>query len=71
MERHFELLAERLEWQAWYTIGDSILGGAYVPVHEALARLAREHGLEAETKPLGERLRPGRRLYLLVLRPYG
>ncbi|HIQ24158.1 MAG TPA: hypothetical protein EYH50_03825 [Pyrodictium delaneyi] len=68
MDRHLELLAERLEWQAWYTIGDSILGGAYIPVHEVLARLARGHGLEAEIKPLGERFRPGRKLYLLVLR---
>jgi len=68
MDRHLELLAERLEWQAWYTIGDSILGGAYTPVHEVLARLARGHGLEAEIKPLGERFRPGRKLYLLVLR---
>ncbi|BES81069.1 hypothetical protein [Pyrodictium abyssi] len=33
MERHLSLLAERLEWQARGAIGDSILGGAYIPVH--------------------------------------
>jgi len=71
MDKHFELLAERLEWQAWYTVGDSFLGGAYIPVHEALARLAREHGLGAETRLLGERFRPGRRLYLLILHASG
>ena len=67
MERHLELLAERLEWQAWYTIGDSFLGGAYIPVHTVLARLAEEHGLRAETRVLGIRFRPGRRLYLLKI----
>ena len=68
MDKHFELLSERLEWEAWYTVGDSILGGTYIPVHEALAKLAKSHGLEAEIRPLGERFRPGRKLYLLILR---
>jgi hypothetical protein len=33
MEQHLTLLAEALEWEAWYTIGDSILRGAYIPTH--------------------------------------
>ena len=67
MERHLELLSGRLEWQAWYTIGDSFLGGAYIPVHEVLKRLAEEKGLHARIEVLGVRYRPGRRLYLLKL----
>ncbi|KSW12183.1 hypothetical protein CF15_05330 [Pyrodictium occultum] len=67
MERHLALLAEALEWQAWYTIGDSILGGAYIPTHRLLARAAERHGLRAALEPLEPRWRPGRSLYLLRL----
>jgi hypothetical protein len=69
MEQHLTLLAEALEWEAWYTIGDSILGGAYIPTHHALAKLAELHGLKASLKPLSPRYRPERTLYLLKLRP--
>ncbi len=68
MEKHLQLLADALEWEAWYTIGDSILGGTYIPVHEMLADAARRAGLKVELRQLGERYRPGRRLYLLRLR---
>ena len=68
IEQHLGLLAERLEWEAWYTIGDSFLGGAYVPVHGALVRIAERWGLAAEARFIGERFRPGRRLYLVVLK---
>jgi len=65
MRRHFKLLAERLEWEAWYTIGDSVLGGAYVPTHKILAKFAEEAGLKARIKTISERIKPSRRLYLL------
>ncbi|MEB3851599.1 MAG: hypothetical protein LRS49_03315 [Desulfurococcales archaeon] len=69
MEDHLALLAEALEWEAWYTVGDSVLGGAYIPTHRVLARLAEAHGLQASVEPLSPRYRPGRTLYLLTLRP--
>jgi len=67
MKRHFELLKERLEWEAWYTIGDSILGGAYIPTHEFLRKIAEEVGFKAKLTVIGQRFRPGRMLYLLRL----
>ena len=67
MRNHLKLLAERLEWEAWYTIGDSILGGAYIPTHEFLAKFAKETGLKVSIEALLERVRPGRRLYLLKI----
>ncbi len=69
METHFSLLSEALEWEAWYTVGDSVLGGAYIPTHELLAKLAEESGLKAQIKPLGPRMKPGRTIYLLRLTP--
>jgi len=69
MEQHLALVAEALEWEAWYTIGDSVLGGAYIPTHEVLAELARRHGLKVTLEPLGPRYKRGRTLYLLRLRP--
>ena len=69
MEKHFTLLAEALEWEAWYTIGDSILGRAYIPTHQVLAKLADLYGLKVSLKPLNPRYKPGRTLYLLKLRP--
>ncbi|RLI79709.1 hypothetical protein DRP04_08895 [Archaeoglobales archaeon] len=68
MEKHFELVAEALTWEAWYTIGDSYFAGEYIPTHEFLRRLAEEVGLEAETKQIGYRA-GGRRIYLLKLKP--
>ncbi|MGC8584335.1 MAG: DNA adenine methylase [Thermoproteus sp.] len=68
MSRHIQLLAERLEAEAWYTIGDSYLGGAYVPVHKMLAKIAEEADLRTYVRPLGERpMKRGRVLYLLRL----
>jgi len=69
MSDHLAMIARALEWEAWYTIGDSVLGGAYIPVHEALARIAETHGLKATLKPIGPRARRGRTLYLLKLKP--
>jgi len=68
MRRHLELLAERLQAEAWYTVGDSLLGGAYIPVHKLLAQFAEETGLRTDILALGKRARPGRTLYLLKLR---
>ena len=67
MNRHFELLAERLEWEAWYTVGDSVLGGGYIPTHELLAKLAERHGLKVMICPLGPRLKRGLKMFLLRL----
>jgi len=67
MERHIELLAERLEGIAWYTIGDSILGGVYIPTHRIIADIAVKHGLRTRIKTIGERFREGRNLYLLEI----
>jgi len=67
MRRHFELLAERLQAEAWYTVGDSMLGGAYIPLHKLLAHFAEEAGLRAVVLALGKRAKPGRTLYLLKL----
>lgn len=67
MERHLELLASALEGEAWYTIGDSILGGAYVPTHRLLAISAEQLGLRVKLQEVGDRARPGRRLYLLIM----
>ncbi|MCC6021388.1 MAG: site-specific DNA-methyltransferase [Thermoproteaceae archaeon] len=69
MRQHIRLLAQALEAEAWYTIGDSVLGGVYVPVHEILARFGEEEGLGASLVNLGERrMRRGRRLFLLRFR---
>jgi len=67
IRRHFELLAERLQAEAWYTVGDSVLGGTYIPVHKLLARFAEEVGLLTDISVLGKRAKPGRTLYLLKL----
>ena len=67
MNKHLELIAERLEWEAWYTIGDSVLGGGYIPTHELLAKLARRHGLKATIHPLGSRMKRGLKIFLLRL----
>ena len=69
MESHFSLISESLEWEAWYTIGDSVLGGVYIPTHWILARLAEKSGLRASVKLLGPRMKRGRTLYLLRLAP--
>jgi len=65
--RHIELLAERLEDEAWYTIGDSVLGGVYVPVHEYLAKFGEEFGLKATLINLGPR-RAKKERYLFLLK---
>ena len=65
MRRHLELVAGALVGEAWYTIGDSVLGGAYIPVHELLAGFAGEFGLRVEVRGVGRRARPGRSLYLV------
>jgi len=66
MENHFELVAERLVWEAWYTVGDSVFNGTYIPTHELLKRLAEEKGLKVELKQIGFRSR-NRKLYLIKL----
>lgn len=67
MERHLELVSERLAWEAWYTIGDSIFKGTYIPTHEFLKRIAEDFGLKAELRLLGLRGK-GKGLYLIRLR---
>jgi len=67
MRNHLNLLAERLEWEAWYTIGDSMLGGAYVPTHEILAKFAKDAGLKVRIKAVSKRIKPGERLFLLII----
>ena len=66
MTAHIELLAERLEVEAWYTIGDSVLGGAYVPTQKFVAEIAERAGLKAYIKTIGMRpMKNNRTLYLL------
>lgn len=66
MSAHIELLAERLEVEAWYTMGDSVLGGAYVPTHEIIAKIARRAGLTVYIKAIGARpMKKNNTLYLL------
>lgn len=67
MDKHIELVAERLSWEAWYTIGDSVFSGAYIPTHEILKKLAEEKGLKAEFKQIGVRCK-NRWLYLVRLK---
>jgi len=70
MRRHIDMLAQRLEAEAWYTIGDSVLGDVYVPLHEILAKFGEEAGLRVSLVDLGERrAKKGRRLFLLKFRP--
>ncbi|RLF05060.1 MAG: hypothetical protein DRJ60_06175 [Thermoprotei archaeon] len=66
-EQHLTLLAERLQWQAWYTIGDSFLGGAYIPLHRIIMRLAKKHNLKVIIEKLCNRIARGRKLYLLKM----
>jgi len=66
-EQHLKLLAEKLQWQAWYTIGDSFLGGAYIPLHRIIARLAKKHNLKVTIEKVGNRVAKGRKLYLLKM----
>jgi len=66
-EQHIKLLAERLQWQAWYTIGDSFLGGAYIPLHHIIMRLAKKHNLKIIIEKVGDRIASGRKLYLLKI----
>ncbi len=68
MRKHFQLLYDRLEWEAWYTIGDSILGGAYIPTHKLLKRIAEEIGFKAEVKILDQRRHGSKVLGLYLLR---
>jgi len=69
MRQHINILAQGLEAEAWYTVGDSVLGGVYIPVHEILARFGEEEGLRASLIDLGERrAKRGRRLFLLKFR---
>ena len=68
MRKHFQLLHDRLEWEAWYTIGDSILGGAYLPTHKLLKRIAEEIGFKVEVKTLDKRRHRSKFLGLYLLR---
>jgi len=40
--RHYELLAERLQAEAWYTVGAPVLGGICILVHKLLAKYTEE-----------------------------
>jgi len=46
MDRHLELPGREARVAGMGTIGDSIPGGAYIPVHKALARIARGYSPE-------------------------
>jgi len=66
MEKHFEFVEKSLNWEAWYTIGDSFFNSKYIPTHKLLKKLAEEIGLKTKLQTIG--FRPGgRKLYLLKL----
>ncbi len=65
MSNHFKLLSESLEWRAWYTIGDSIIGGIYIPTHRILANIIRNRNVKVEIRELGNRVKKYRKLYLI------
>lgn len=69
MSKHFELVADGLQWQAWYTIGDSYFAGTYIPTHELLRKLAEKSGLEVKVELIGHRSAKNRRLFLLKVKP--
>lgn len=70
MRRHFELLYERLEGEAWYTIGDSFLGNAYVPTHKLLMKIAMDIGFRTDLERIGSRKHFSKELGLYLLRLY-
>ena len=68
MFRHLDLLAESLEGIAWYTIGDSVLGGVYLPTHRILGDYIKSKGLRLEIKKVANRYSRGRKLGLYLLK---
>ncbi len=68
MYRHLDLLAERLDGIAWYTVGDSILGGVHVPTHRLLADHLRGLGIRTEIERVSDRYSRGRVLGLYLLK---
>ncbi|WP_052833798.1 hypothetical protein [Staphylothermus marinus] len=67
MQKHINLLAESLEGIAWYTIGDSYLGGVYVPTHLFLQRYAEKSGLKTKIRRIKDRYSRSKRLALYLL----
>ena len=65
MDKHFKLLINSLEWRAWYTIGDSIVGNVYIPTHEIIHKSLKRYNLKIIIKELGKRSKKNRRLYLV------
>ncbi|WP_052833580.1 hypothetical protein [Staphylothermus hellenicus] len=67
MQKHINLLAEKLEGTAWYTIGDSYLGGVYVPTHLFLQRYAEKNGLKTRIRRIKDRHSRSKKLGLYLL----
>lgn len=67
MSNHFKLLREGLEWSAWYTIGDSIVGGTYIPTHIILSKIISKLGFYIKLSEIDRRMMRGRKLYLLKI----
>lgn len=67
IDKHLQVLAERLEWEAWYTVGNSQLGGAEIQTQEIMAKLAQKHGFKTKIEKIGVRCKPNRSLYLVKL----
>ncbi len=65
MFNHLKLLSEALEWRAWYTIGDSIVGGVYIPTHQILSNILANSKVKVEIRELGRRPKKHRKLYLI------
>ncbi len=70
MKKHLELLYDKLEWEAWYTIGDSFLGNTYIPTHKLLKDIASEIGFKTELERIGSRKHFRRELGLYLLKLY-
>ena len=68
MKKHFELLYDRLEGEAWYTIGDSFLGGTYIPTHNLLKKIADAIGFKTEISKIGLRKHLNKELGLYLLK---
>ena len=67
IDKHLQVLAERLEWEAWYTVGNSQLGGAEIQTQEIMAKLAQKHEFKTKIEKIGVRCKPNRSLYLVKL----
>lgn len=69
MKKHFELVADGLGWEGWYTVGDSYFANSYIPTHKILKRIADDAGLTTSVELLGARAAKRRRLFLLTVKP--